>query len=90
MAFEPPFRVRIVCRDIGGGRAQLVATIEDGREFSDASAYALAKTLHQAGVSAAEVCIPDWRKGDIASQCKPKNPCVPLPALVGTRRGASR
>ena len=72
MAFESPFRARIVCRDIGGGRAQLVATIDDGREFSDASAFALAKKLRQAGIFASEVCMPDWREGDLAPSASQK------------------
>jgi hypothetical protein len=63
---EPPFHVLIVCRDVGNGAEQLVAMIDDGREFTDSSAYALAHKLHQAGVTADEVLFPHWREGDIA------------------------
>lgn len=66
MNLEPPFRVRIECRDVGDGAEQLVAMIDDGREFTDSSAYVLANQLHKAGVTADEVLFPDWREGDIA------------------------
>ena len=66
MSLEPPCRVRVECRDVGDGAEQLVAMIDDGREFTDSSAYALAYQLHKAGVTADVVLFPHWREGDLA------------------------
>lgn len=63
---KDPFRARVERRDLKGGKEHLLALLDDGRHFSDPSAYGLARQLHAAGITASQVYMPDWREGGTA------------------------
>ena len=45
---------------------ELVAVLPDGSTLAHADAVQLAELLQMEGVSADQVCMPDWREGDSA------------------------
>jgi len=45
---------------------ELLATLEDGRQFECADPCELADRLFEAGVCKVDVTMPDWRAGDLA------------------------